>query len=221
MTPRTRYNAVAMALHWTIAALIIGNIGLGFWFAWLEETPLAVGALAGEGLSKLLRHWPRSELVWVHAAIGMSILLLSLGRLGWGLVNPPPSQRAGMHRGERALARTVHLAFYGFMIGMPLVGWALVSSTPRYARSPFSFFGLVLPSFPGVPTGSRNAAHELLVTLHADYLPWLFYALLALHVAGALKHQWVDRDGELGRMIPWLREPGPRAGARTSFNSAR
>lgn len=207
MPQRTRYNAVAMILHWTIAALIIGNIVLGLWFAWLEETPLAAGASPGGGLSGLLRHWPRGQLVWVHAGIGLSILILSLGRLAWRLMNPPPPMRADLAPWERALARTVHVAFYGFMIAMPLVGWALVSSTPRYAKSPLSFFGLTLPSFPGVPTAAKNATHELLVALHTDYLPWLFYALLALHVAGALKHQLADRDGELGRMVPWLREP--------------
>jgi cytochrome b561 len=106
---------------------------------------------------------------------------------------------------ERWLAQASHWTFYALMIGFPLVGWAMVSASPKYAVAPVHVFGIQLPGFPGVPTTPHNATHKLLQAIHTDWLPWVVWALLALHVLGALKHQFVDKDNELGRMIPWLR----------------
>jgi cytochrome b561 len=209
-TPMTRYSGVAMTFHWVIAVLLIGNILLGYWFGWLEDTQHDPSALNPQGIEALMRHWSRPELVDVHKTIGISILLLSLLRLAWRLFKPRPPMGAHLAPWERMLASAVHWAFYGLMIGMPLVGWAMISASARYKFAPIHFFGLTLPQIPGLPTARHNATHELLTTIHTDWLPWLFWALLALHVLGALKHQFLDKDGELGRMIPFLREPGPR-----------
>jgi cytochrome b561 len=133
---------------------------------------------------------------------------LSVVRLGWRLVNPPPPFLPTVSPLERLVARSVHWGFYVMMIGFPLVGWAMVSASPNYATHPVVMFGVPIPGFPGVPTTPHNATHHLLQTLHTDISPWIVWALLTLHVLGALKHQFIDKDGQLGRMIPFLREPG-------------
>ena len=54
---RARYNGVAMALHWIIALLILANLELGYWFAWLEDTAGDPSALNPQGFEVLMRHW--------------------------------------------------------------------------------------------------------------------------------------------------------------------
>lgn len=203
-----RYNGVAMSFHWVIALLILTNMLLGYWFGWLEDNALQPGSPTPAGFEAFLRTWPRIELVNVHKTIGMSILILSVLRLGWRLMNPPPPLQADLKPWERMLAHVVHWSLYAFMIGMPLVGWAMVSASARYHVNPINLFGLQVPAFPFVPTTPHNAARKVLGDLHTDWLPWLFWVLFALHVLGALKHQFLDKDGELGRMIPFLRRPG-------------
>ncbi len=208
---RTRYNSVAMLFHWTIAVLIIFNWAIGQWAGWLEDNVLAPDAPAVHGFEAFLRHWTRPDLLNFHKPLGITILLLSLARLGWRLMNPPPPMSAELKAWERTLAHVVHWGFYVLMIGIPLTGWMMVSATATYAVKPVNFWGLFdWPAFPGMPTARHNATHSLLEAIHKDYLIWATYVLLALHVAGALKHQFLDKDGELGRMIPFLREPGPR-----------
>ncbi len=208
MTDRARYNQVAMWLHWIIAVLLIGNILLGYWFGWIEDTQHSPEAANPQGIEVFLRHWTRPQLLTVHKHIGFIVLGLSFVRLGWRLVNPPPPLLSDLQPWERLGARVVHWSFYVLMIGIPLVGWAMLSASPRYATHPFVFFGIPIPGFPGVPTTPHNAAHALLETIHKDWSPWAVWGLLTLHVLGALKHQFLDKDGELGRMIPFLREPG-------------
>jgi cytochrome b561 len=208
MADRTRYSQVAMWLHWIIAFLLVGNILLGYWFAWIEDTQHTAAAANPQGIEVFLRHWTRTELLAIHKPIGFIVLGLSIIRLGWRLVNPPPPFLSTQQPWEKALATVVHWSFYAVMIGFPLVGWAMLSASPRYASHPFVFFGIPIPGFPGVPTTPHNATHDLLKTIHTDWAPWLFWAVLTIHVLAALKHQFVDRDGELGRMIPFLREPG-------------
>jgi cytochrome b561 len=188
-----RYGTVAVLLHWTIAILVLFNIYLGWQFDDLH------------GPTKLAT-------VNLHKSIGMTVLALSVLRLIWRLVNRPPPLSAHLKPYERVLARVVHWLFYVFMIGMPLVGWAMSSASPKIKVNPITFFNLFeIPAFPGLPDlphAQMHQVHELLEQAHTGYLLWMGYALIVLHVAGALKHQFIDRDGELGRMIPFLRAPG-------------
>ena len=194
-TSSNRYGTVAILFHWTIAILILTNIVLGWNFDNLEgPTKLAV--------------------VNVHKSIGMSVLILSVLRLLWRLVNKPPPISPWLKPWEKMLATTVHWLFYFFMIAMPLTGWAMSSASPKIRVNPVTFFGLfdfpAFPYFSTLPHDQMHQAHELLEQAHTGYILYLGYALIVLHIAGALKHQFFDRDGELGRMIPFLRAPGPR-----------
>jgi cytochrome b561 len=189
---QTRYSGVAMALHWLIAALILTNVGVAWYFLTLH------------GLAKM-------PVVQIHKSIGITVLLLSFVRLGWRLFKPPPALKPDLKPWERWLAEAVHFLFYLVMIALPLTGWAMVSATPLIHVFPINMFGLFhwpemtwLSSLPPDQMKSANetfkAAHELLAKL-------IVYGLFPLHVIGALKHQFLDRDHELGRMIPFLKAP--------------
>jgi len=185
-----RYAAVAVLLHWTIAALIVLQIVL-------------VDRMEGRSPAAF-------AITQLHKSIGITVLLLSLARLGWRLANPPPPLPPEMARWERVLAHVTHVGFYVIMIGMPLTGWVMVSTS----RIPFPtlLFGVVpWPSIPGLAdlTGAaRHAWHEVGEAGHGLIIKG-FYVLIALHVAGALKHQFVSRDAILARMLP-----GAKAGRR-------
>lgn len=185
---RSPYSRVSIALHWVIALLILGNLGGGLAFDWMiSQADPAIKQAAFQGIQ-------------VHKAAGLTILMLSLVRLGNRMVEGFPPLPAHMKGWEVALARVTHYGFYGLMIGMPLMGWLMVSSSPL--NIPTSYFGLFI--WPHLPTGVNTGLAKLAGSLHAAG-GWAFVALLALHVAGALKHHFIDRDNVLARMIPLLR----------------
>ena len=179
---------MAIALHWLIAVLILTNIGLAWYFNTLH------------GLARL-------SPIALHQSLGLSVLILSVARLAWRLANPPPPLPAEMPRWERWLAVLVHGLFYVVMIGMPLTGWALRSASPLHHVLPIRLFSLPWPAIPPLAhlTGpAAEAAEHRFETAHG-LLAKLAYALVVLHVAGALKHQFVSRDVVVARMVPFLR----------------
>jgi cytochrome b561/polyisoprenoid-binding protein YceI len=181
---RDRYSAVAIVLHWLIAAALIFQV-LVAWRMHDLKTPL------GFALTQL------------HKSVGITILLLSLVRLGWRLANPPPPEPAGLAGWERTLAGFVHVGLYVIMIGMPITGWIMVSASR--IDIPTLLYGVVpwphLPVAhlePVAKTAWRSFGHE-----SHEWLSYGAYALIALHVAGALKHQLFDRNlPVLSRMAP-------------------
>lgn len=185
MTAARRYSTGAIVLHWTIAIAILGQI----WFGWrMSDLPL--------GAEKF-------ELFQLHKSVGLTILLLTLGRIGWRLTHRPPPYAEGVKGWQRRLATTVHTAFYLLLLALPLTGWAMVSASPL--NIPTQWWGLFtwphLPGLAELPAGQKKAVSGAFNVTH-EWLVRLTVALLALHVAGALKHQFLDRDGTLGRMLP-------------------
>ncbi len=183
------YAPVAMALHWLIAALILTQLGLG----WYMNHVLPDHSPAQDRITTL------------HISIGLTTLILVVIRIGVRLAFPPPPLPVGMAPWEKALASASHVLFYVLMLALPLTGWALVS-----ARSdPIAFWGLGWPRLPGLQAmadpGHRPFRRALQQT-HTFWLVWLTVANLALHVAGALKHQFDGRP-VLWRMTPGLRRP--------------
>lgn len=176
-----RYSTVSILLHWTLAALLIVQVFVGGCF---EEVP---------------RGPRKAEAFALHASLGATILFLSLVRLGWRAVHPAPPLPANYSRPVRLLARATHVGFYVVMIGMPLTGWAAASTSGR----PLPDVWGAIP-FPRLPV-SGEAAHDAAEALHVDVILKLLWALLALHVAGALKHHLIDRDSTLARMLPIAR----------------
>lgn len=168
-----RYSLAAITLHWAIAALLAFQIAVGW----------ALGSLGARGFA----------LFQLHKSIGITVLLLTLLRIGVRWWKPRPAKLEGGWQG--ALASGVHVGLYAFMLGAPLTGWALVSTAK--VKVPTLFFGVIpLPHLP-LPMASHGLAeggHSLLA--------WIGIALVALHVAGALRHHVLMRDGLIWRMVP-------------------
>ncbi|MXO63627.1 cytochrome b [Qipengyuania oceanensis] len=177
-----RYSTGAMVFHWLIAIAVIAN----WWIAeQAHDLPQAErGALMG----------------W-HFTIGITILILTVLRIVWRVTHPVPPM-SDRHAGwERFLARATHTLFYILLIGLPLGAWIGLSGYD----SAISFWGLF--SIPALPVGfGEETGHEIL-ELHASGGTFMMI-LVVLHVLGALKHQFIDRDGELYRMLPFGQPKG-------------
>jgi cytochrome b561 len=171
-----RYTAVAQALHWIIAALIITQFVLA---SRAEDLP--------NGMHKL-------ALLARHKSFGMTVLMLAILRLLWRLWNRPPELPAGMAPWERMIARATHIAFYVLLFVMPLTGW-MMSSAKNYAVSWFGLF-----TWPNL-IGKNEAAFDALLATHG-ILGKLLFAIAVLHVLAALKHHFWNKDDVLSRMLP-------------------
>ncbi|WP_374573059.1 YceI family protein [Phenylobacterium sp.] len=181
----SRYSTVAIVLHWTIAALIILQVALA-------------GRMEGPASPQVF------AIIQLHKSIGITVLLLSLARLGWRLVHRPPPETYPLARWEKGLAHAVHWGFYLIMIGMPLTGWLMVSASKL--PIPTLLYGAVpwpnLPGFAGMDAAAKHVWHEIGEVGHGVLAKGV-WVLFALHVAGALKHQ-LFKPGEpvLARMAP-------------------
>ena len=173
-----RYTRVAIWLHWVIAALVVTNLSLGFFHDSF-----------GRGATPWIMHF--------HKAFGITVLGLTLVRLGWRLSHRPPAFDATLRGWERGLAGLIHGLFYVALIVIPLSGWLLTSTSGRAT----SFYGLF--ALPPLPISRSKDVHELFEEIH-ELLAWGMLALLALHVAGALKHHLEGHRHAIGRMAPWL-----------------
>lgn len=199
---RLRYTRVAILLHWSIALLILYNLISGL-------------------LNDVL---PRAFFLF-HVSSGITILALTVIRIGWRLTHKPPPYLP-MQGWERAGAHVVHFLLYCMMLISPLTGWAMISAhadKPPVQQAPLApgdvpppvhkphkemIWGVVelpklapITSIADQPDGRAKLkeAHEWLEEKH-EIAGWIFLGLLILHLGGALKHQFVDKERELARM---------------------
>ena len=135
-----------------------------------------------------------------HKSFGIVVLLLSLFRLIWRLTRKAPGLPEGMKTWERAAAKLTHIGFYALMIGVPLIGWAMVSASTLPVENQI-FYLIPLPDMPGV--SASKAAEARLKTLH-EIGAKLILLLFVLHVGAALKHHFVEKDDVMRRMLPRL-----------------
>ena len=171
--PAHRYSSPAIALHWVLALAIIANFALGLY---MHELPVSPSRL------KLYNY---------HKWAGITIFALSALRLLWRLTHRPPPDVA-MPAWQAKVAHAIHMLLYALFFAVPLSGWAYSSA----AGFPVVVFGVVpLPDF--VPKDKELA--ETLKGLH-KLLTLSMGALVLGHIAAALKHQLIDRDGLMARM---------------------
>lgn len=179
-----RYTNGAILLHWLMAALVLVQVWIGFTFHAMPRGP------------------ERSDLFLWHKTVGATILLLAILRLIWRLTHRPPPFPDDLPRWERIAAAWNHWLFYALLIVIPLTGLSAVSGGAEQAMTPLKF-GLALPVIPGL----SDAAGDLFGGVH-EALVKLTIALLVIHVAAALKHQFVDRARVAGRMPPFRAPAG-------------
>ncbi|MBN8529451.1 MAG: cytochrome b [Caulobacterales bacterium] len=177
--PRDRYSTVSLILHWGIALAILAQVLL----------ITAHEATEGQEMSR--------QFVEAHKALGITILLATLFRIVWRLMNPVAPLPDGMKPWEKIAARVTHIGLYALLIFMPLSGWAAMSARGR----DISFWGLF--NWPLLPIGGGREMARTIMDRHEMGMKVL-YVLLALHVLAALKHHFVDRDGVLRSMLPFL-----------------
>jgi cytochrome b561 len=172
-----RYTRTAVILHWVLAVAIVGSFCMGLYMTSLPFSPQRLK----------LYNW--------HKWAGAIILALSAVRLLWRLAHRPPAGPP-MPPWQQRTAQVAHLLLYLLFFAVPLMGWAYSSA----AGFPVVLFGVLpLPDF----VGKDAALAELLKPWHG-WLAWMLVAVVSLHVMGALKHHFVDRD-DLIRRMTWGR----------------
>jgi cytochrome b561 len=172
------YGSLSKFLHWAIVLLILPQY---FLVEAAEELP--------NGLEKL-------QIMTWHKSLGMLVLMLALVRIAWKIMNKGAPGPIG-NDWQRKAAAAGHGLLYLLILAQPLSGW-IVSSTGNYPVTLFGWF-----QFPAL-VGENHDLHEVMEEVHE----MLFFALLtvaAIHVAAALYHHFVLKDGVLRRMLPFTR----------------
>jgi cytochrome b561 len=181
-----RYTTPAIIAHWLVALLMIGNLALGLLAEKLPEEDIRFA-------------------IDTHKSIGITVLGLVLLRILWRVGHKPPPFSAGMAAWERGLAHVAHFGLYAIMLFMPLTGWMHDSAWKAAPEVPMKLFGLFewprLSFIMSMPDEPKERLHGLLGEMH-EIGGYALIILLILHIAGALKHQFVDGHPEFRRMWP-------------------
>ncbi|MGE5027740.1 MAG: cytochrome b [Betaproteobacteria bacterium] len=182
MTQPTRYTGMAIALHWMIAFLILAAFPIGLTVSDMALSPLKL---------KLLSY---------HKWLGVTIFLLAVMRLTWRATHTPPALPVTVPAWQQRAAHALHGLLYLLLFAIPLSGW-LMSSAKGFQTV---YLGVLpLPDL----VGKDKALGDLLREVH-ESLNMGLLALLAMHVAAALKHHFIDRDVVLAQMLPFLNNKG-------------
>lgn len=186
MLSYARYTKTAMLLHWLIALLMAVNIAL----------ILSVDHFPDD--------WVRPA-VDTHKSIGITVLGLVILRILWRFGHRPPAMPPSYSRLERIGAHAAHAMLYLLMILLPLSGWMHDSAWKDAATHPMQLFGLVhwprIGWIMSIEPATKEMLHDTFGALHI-WAGYILYGLFALHVLGALKHQFIDKEPELQRMLP-------------------
>lgn len=178
--PAPRYSLTAIVLHWVLGLAILGLFGVGLYMTSLPFSPARLK----------LYNW--------HKWAGITLLALSTLRLLWRITHRPPALpnaiADAMPAWQHWAHHGTHHALYALFFLVPLIGWAYSSA----AGFPIVVFGVLpLPDF--VPVDKALA--DMIKPLH-ELSAFALIGLAGLHIAAALKHQWIDKDGLLNRMLP-------------------
>lgn len=185
---RHGWGSISRLLHWLIALLVFGMLGLGFYMVRVE-TDLVDRYL---------------ETQW-HKSFGFTVFVLAILRLVWLRLSPErPDPPAGSPPWQKTGARLSHAALYALLIALPLTGWLTASASPLNDPDAFPFqirnmvFGIFdLPD--PFPKGSESL-YGILKLLHF-WAAAALAAILVVHLLAALKHHFIDGDNVLQRML--------------------
>ena len=176
MAKSTGYTSTAKFLHWLIVALLV----VQFTAAWT--------------MPHIGRNTPVTTLISVHFTLGIVILAVAVVRLSWRVTHGEPEPDAGIPPWQTASAHVVHWLLYLLLFVLPILGWINAS----YRGMPVVIFGAELPQLVATragPWGWTGDVHSLLGN-------YVMLPLVGLHVAAALYHYVIRRDGVLQRMLP-------------------
>jgi cytochrome b561/polyisoprenoid-binding protein YceI len=168
------FSPVSKIFHWGMAVCIFGLLAMGFLMADMEPSPL------------------KFKIYWWHKSFGILILFLAGARIAWRILMPRPAPTPTLKPWEEKLAKIVHFALYALFIAIPVSGLVMSAA----GDFPAEFFGLfAMPKIAPKDSGIFDSAREM----HETFA-WAIIGLICLHLAGALKHHFIDRDETLRRM---------------------
>jgi cytochrome b561 len=172
MNSETGYGLVSKLLHWLIALVVLTLIGVGMYMTELDKDAPA-----------------RAQIYGLHKAFGVTVLGLVVLRVLWLKLSSAPALPAGFKDWERILSKTVKVLLYILMLLTPVAGYLMSNA----AGKPISWFGVF--EMPALLTENEQW-QEILGELH-EVFAFSMLGLVGLHVAGALKHRFVDKDPSL------------------------
>ncbi len=190
-----RYTKTAVVLHWLIAIAIFGMFALGWYMSDLPKE--APKQMAYDLFDWGIYTWqlaeeasPRTFYFNLHKSIGISILALIIIRIMWRIFHKPPPLLSSYKTWERKLATGTHHLLYLLMVALPVSG--LIMAT--YSKYGVKWFGLsFIKGLDNTPMRKVfEEAHELIGVI--------ILVMLILHIVGALKHKFIDKDDTLKRM---------------------
>ena len=180
-----RYGGVTQMLHWSIVLLIVAQYVLA---ELAEEAGADKAAHPAAALAQF-------ALLARHKSVGLTIFGLAILRFVWRWISPPPGFPIAMPRWQIIAAKLTHYGFYGVLFAMPISGLVMSAA----ANYPVSYFGwFTMPNL----VAPNDSLKELMEEVH-ETLFGVLVVLASLHIVAALKHQFVDRDDVLRRMLPW------------------
>ncbi|WP_114972330.1 cytochrome b [Rhodoferax ferrireducens] len=175
-----RYSPLAIALHWLLGLVVLAMFAVGFYMADLPFSPLRLK----------LYNW--------HKWAGVTFLALTVVRLLWRATHRPPALPHAITRAmpswQTRAYHATHYLLYVLFFAVPLIGWAYSSA----AGFPIVWFGQI--PLPDLLSPNKDLA-DMIKPLHG-LAAFALVGLAGLHIAAALKHHWIDRDGLLSRMLP-------------------
>ena len=181
-----KYTRTAMVFHWAVAVLIVANVALAWSFNALPDAAVRPAIDA-------------------HKSIGITVLGLAIMRVLWRATHPAPPLPPETRPWERWAAHAAHAMLYMLIFCMPLSGWMHDSAWKDAATHPMFLYGVVpwprIGWLTAIPVENKDYWHDVLGAVHRAFA-YVLYAMVGVHVLGALKHQWIDRQPEIQRMLP-------------------
>jgi len=181
-----RYTRTAMAFHWLIALLIFANVAM----VWIVD-------YLPDGMVR--------PVIDTHKSLGIPVLGLAIMRVLWRATHPAPPLPPPYSAWERWSARAAHWVLYALIFCLPLSGWAHDSAWKEAATHPMYLYGLVpwprIGWLTALNPADKDYWHDMFSRVHASFA-YVLYAMIVVHVAGAVKHQWLDKHPEFQRMLP-------------------
>lgn len=174
--PVPNYSSAAKFFHWSIALIVLVMLPSGYFLDKLSSSYKSLAYL-------------------LHKSFGLTVLFMMIFRLLWIHHQGRPALPLLMPRWEKCLAYCVQASLYCFVILMPLCGWVMSVAANRAPN----YFGLFHLPLPGIYPDRHLA--DLMFQAHRS-LAWIIIGLLILHVVGALKHHFIDKDSVLLNMLP-------------------
>lgn len=174
------YSKGSKWLHWMVAIIVMAMLSFSFFLGDVPD-----------------QYQPTAYMI--HKSLGLTVLFLMCARLFWIVHTGRPELPFTVPMWERVLTRVVQTSMYILLFAMPVVGWVMSVAA---GRTPI-YFGLFDVPLPGIPI-DKQLSHTMANT--HEIIAWILIVLISLHILGALKHYFINKDRILHRMLGDLRK---------------